>query len=86
MDNNTEHGKKAIASLYPESTIFFADLVGFTSWSAKRTPVEVFQLLETIYGAFDNIGSSVTYSKWKPLEIGDDVILADTMGEELLIW
>ena len=64
--------KKAIASLYPETTIFFADLVGFTgafqlsilsnsllleyntnrianvAWSGKRTPVEVFQLLEAL--------------------------------------
>ena len=33
--------------------IFFADLVGFTAWSAKRTPVEVFDLLEAVYGQFD---------------------------------
>ncbi|CAB9526550.1 Receptor-type guanylate cyclase gcy (Partial), partial [Seminavis robusta] len=74
MDNNTEHGKKAIASLYPESTIFFADLVGFTSWSAKRTPVEVFQLLETIYGAFDNI--ALKRDVFKVETIGDCYVAA----------
>ncbi|CAB9509224.1 Receptor-type guanylate cyclase gcy [Seminavis robusta] len=47
--------KAAIAALYPSVTIFFADLVGFTKWSANRTPQEVFQLLETIYGGFDKI-------------------------------
>ena len=47
--------KTAIATLYPESSIFFADLVGFTKWSSTRTPVEVFKLLETFYGAFDEI-------------------------------
>mmetsp|Transcript_12399 Transcript_12399/g.29515 ORF Transcript_12399/g.29515 Transcript_12399/m.29515 type:complete len:703 (-) Transcript_12399:1995-4103(-) len=47
--------KQAIASEYPETTIFFADLVGFTKWSATRTPVEVFQLLEALYGEFDAI-------------------------------
>ena len=35
--------------------IFFADLVGFTNWSADRSPEDVFVLLETIYGAFDAI-------------------------------
>ena len=33
----------------------FADLVGFTAWSSVREPVQVFILLETVYGAFDEI-------------------------------
>jgi class 3 adenylate cyclase len=33
----------------------FADIVGFTAWSSVRDPVQVFRLLETIYGAFDAI-------------------------------
>ena len=49
--------KAAIAQLYPNATIIFADLVGFTKWSATRTPTEVFQLLETLYGAFDAIAN-----------------------------
>lgn len=36
------------AHLYEGTSIFFADLVGFTQWSSKRTPAEVFELLETI--------------------------------------
>ena len=31
----------------------FADISGFTRWSATRTPTEVFQLLESVYSAFD---------------------------------
>ncbi|CAB9512443.1 Receptor-type guanylate cyclase gcy [Seminavis robusta] len=46
---------KPIADLFEETTIFFADLAGFTAWSSKRTPVEVFELLEALYGAFDEI-------------------------------
>jgi len=33
----------------------FADIVGFTAWSSLREPVQVFTLLETLYGAFDYI-------------------------------
>jgi hypothetical protein len=31
--NPVEESRKAMASLYPETTIFFADLAGFTAWS-----------------------------------------------------
>jgi class 3 adenylate cyclase len=31
----------------------FADIVGFTAWSSMREPTQVFTLLESIYGAFD---------------------------------
>ncbi|CAJ1951428.1 unnamed protein product [Cylindrotheca closterium] len=55
--NPGENHKEAIASEYPDTTIFFADLVGFTKWSATRTPVEVFQLLEALYGEFDTIAN-----------------------------
>lgn len=40
--------------MYAFSHIFFASS-GFTQWSAARTPVDVFELLETLYGAFDKI-------------------------------
>jgi hypothetical protein len=36
------------AHLYEGTTVFFADLVGFTAWSASRTPVQVFELLESL--------------------------------------
>ena len=44
-----------IASLYPDTTVMFADIVGFTQWSSARQPADVFTLLETLYGAFDAI-------------------------------
>ncbi len=46
---------KPIAELFPQTTVFFADLVGFTSWSSTREPSSVFVLLETLFGAFDKI-------------------------------
>jgi hypothetical protein len=44
---------KQIAELFPETTIMFADIVGFTAWASSREPSHVFTLLETLYGAFD---------------------------------
>jgi class 3 adenylate cyclase len=44
-----------IADLFPEVTVMFADISGFTAWSSEREPAQVFQLLETIYHAFDKI-------------------------------
>lgn len=48
---------KIIAELYPEVTIMFADLAGFTAWSSSRDPEQVFTLLETLYGAFDHVAA-----------------------------
>jgi class 3 adenylate cyclase len=44
---------KQIAELFPETTIMFADIAGFTGWASSREPSHVFTLLETLYGAFD---------------------------------
>ncbi|CAB9513943.1 Receptor-type guanylate cyclase gcy [Seminavis robusta] len=46
-------GSPLIADLYKEASVLFCDLVGFTAWSSSRKPEEVFQLLEAIFGAFD---------------------------------
>jgi len=46
---------KPIADLFPEATVLFADISGFTAWSSVRNPSQVFQLLETIYHSFDMV-------------------------------
>jgi class 3 adenylate cyclase len=40
---------------FPNATVMFADIAGFTAWSSVREPSQVFTLLETIYRAFDHI-------------------------------
>jgi Adenylate and Guanylate cyclase catalytic domain len=50
---NDPKSSRPLASLYSDTTIYFADLAGFTSWSSSRGPDQVFTLLETLYGAFD---------------------------------
>jgi Adenylate and Guanylate cyclase catalytic domain len=58
FDDNGEdfmYKSKPIADLFPETTILFADIAGFTAWSSVREPCQVFILLETLFRAFDSI-------------------------------
>ena len=49
----TDFDDKPIADLFPNTTVMFADIAGFTAWSSVREPSQVFTLLETVYRAFD---------------------------------
>jgi hypothetical protein len=60
---------KPIADFFPEATIMFGDLVGFTAWSSMREPVAVFTLLEAIYSEFDTIARQL--GVFKVETIGD---------------
>jgi class 3 adenylate cyclase len=60
---------QVMADLYPECTVFFADIAGFTHWSATREPVQVFCLLQEIYSAMDK--SAKNYNVFKVETIGD---------------
>lgn len=61
-----------IAELYPETTVMFADIAGFTAWSSVRQPCQVFHLLESLYGAFDQIAKQ--RGVFKVETIGDSYV------------
>jgi Adenylate and Guanylate cyclase catalytic domain len=65
----TDFSGSAIAQAYPETTVLFADIAGFTAWSSSRQPIQVFQLLETIYAAFDKLAKQ--HGVFKVETIGD---------------
>lgn len=52
-----------IADLFPNTTIIFADIAGFTAWSSQRDPPQVFTLLETLYRSFDEIAGKLKVFK-----------------------
>jgi class 3 adenylate cyclase len=60
---------RPIADNFLNTTVLFADIVGFTSWSSKRQPTEVFELLETLYHTFDEIAAR--HGVFKVETIGD---------------
>lgn len=56
--NGGENGvgsSNQMADLFPNCTVLFADVVGFTAWSSSREPEQVFTLLQTIYNNFDQL-------------------------------
>jgi Adenylate and Guanylate cyclase catalytic domain len=68
-----------IAELFDNTTIMFLDLAGFTAWASYREPRQVFQLLETLYGAFDELALSLGVFKIET--IGDCYV-----GEYSTMW
>lgn len=55
VGNEDDMGMEPIADFFPNCTVLFADIAGFTAWSSTRDPAQVFILLQTVYQAFDAI-------------------------------
>jgi class 3 adenylate cyclase len=62
-DQFTDLSSAPIADLFPNTTIIFADIAGFTAWSSQREPPQVFTLLETLYRSFDVIAHKLKVFK-----------------------
>ena len=62
-------GEKNIAGNYPESTVLFSDLVGFTKMSSEKTAGELVLLLNSLFTKFDQRAEDLGLEKIKT--IGD---------------
>jgi len=63
------NGESAIAEVFPEVTVLFADIVGFTELSEKLGPSETVNMLNLLFGQFDEIAEQCGVEKIKT--IGD---------------
>jgi class 3 adenylate cyclase/CheY-like chemotaxis protein len=64
-----KRGEQNIASSYPEATILFSDLVGFTKLSTTKTAAELVRLLNDLFSRFDKRAEALGLEKIKT--IGD---------------
>ena len=62
-------GEKNISGSYPEVTILFSDLVGFTKMSATKSPADLVKLLNDLFTRFDKRAEELGLEKIKT--IGD---------------
>ncbi len=66
-------GEEIIAEVYPEVTVFFSDIVGFTDLSSRIGPHETVNLLNAIFEKFDELVEKHGVEKIKT--IGDSYMV-----------
>jgi adenylate cyclase len=50
-------GDERIADAYADTTVVFADLAGFTAWTARTEPMRAVTLLDALFTAFDDLAT-----------------------------
>jgi adenylate cyclase len=64
-----KRGEGRIAESYPETTVLFADLAGFTPWARETDPALVVGFLDELFTRFDELAADAGVEKIKT--IGD---------------
>lgn len=65
-----KHGEQRIAEAYPETTVLFADIAGFTPWANRTEPDRVVGLLDDLFTRFDSVAAHSGVEKLKT--VGDE--------------
>jgi adenylate cyclase len=68
-----KQGERTIVDSFREATVVFADIVGFTSFSATIAPSRTVQLLNDLFSGFDKLAE--TYELEKIKTIGDSYMV-----------
>lgn len=62
-----KHGENRIADSYPETTVLFADVAGFTPWTTRTDPDRVIGLLDDLFTRFDEVAAAHGIEKLKTM-------------------
>jgi adenylate cyclase len=73
-------GEVGIADRFPEATILFSDLVGFTSLASRSSPGQIIEILNNLFSSFDALAKRLRLEKIKT--IGDAYMVAGGLPEE----
>jgi adenylate cyclase len=69
-----KQSEEAIADSFPEATVLFADIVGFTPFTQGLAPAEVVRLLDRVFARWDSLAARHGVEKIKT--IGDSYMAA----------
>ena len=64
-----KQNKTVVAETFSGATIFFSDIVGFTNLAGSSSPMEIVNLLNQLYTAFDEVLDQ--FDVYKVETIGD---------------
>jgi adenylate cyclase len=73
-------GEVGIADRFPEATILFSDLVGFTSLAGRSSPGQIIEILNNLFSSFDALAQRLRLEKIKT--IGDAYMVAGGLPEQ----
>jgi class 3 adenylate cyclase len=73
-------GEVTIADRFPEATILFSDLVGFTGLAGRSSPGQIIEILNRLFSSFDDLAKQFGLEKIKT--IGDAYMVAGGLPEE----
>lgn len=77
--NRLKNGEVQIADAFPNVSVLFADIVGFTEMSRGTTPIAILKMLDELFGAFDRAARDNGVEKIKT--IGDSYMAVCGMPE-----
>ena len=74
-----QRGETRIAESYPNTTVLFADLAGFTPWTRQTDPGQVVSFLDQLFSQFDELAARHGVEKIKT--VGDAYMAAAGVPE-----